>query len=256
MNLFQIIIFLLIPAMLFSQKYELKWSEEFNGSQLNTEVWNFEKGFAKNNEAQFYTGRTKNARIEDGNLILEAYKEDYGNADYTSARINTLNKKHFRYGRIEVRAKLPEGHGTWPAIWMLGINHHIDGFPACGEIDIMEYVGKAPGEVHGTIHYPETDNIKMNSASQNFLLPPSKDGFHTYSIEWDGAQIDFFVDDIKYHDFEVDDANRWGRKNIFRKPFYLVLNLALGGKWAGEIDDTIFPARFYVDYVRFYQLKE
>ncbi|CAM4306980.1 glycoside hydrolase family 16 protein [Gillisia limnaea] len=256
MNLFQIIIFLLIPAMLFSQKYELKWSEEFNGSQLNTEVWNFEKGFAKNNEAQFYTGRTKNARIEDGNLILEAYKEDYGNADYTSARINTLNKKHFRYGRIEVRAKLPEGQGTWPAIWMLGINHHIDGFPACGEIDIMEYVGKAPGEVHGTIHYPETDNIKMNSASQNFLLPPSKDGFHTYSIEWDGAQIDFFVDDIKYHHFEVDDANRWGRKNIFRKPFYLVLNLALGGKWAGEIDDTIFPARFYVDYVRFYQLKE
>ena len=111
MNLFQIIIFLLIPPMLSSQKYELKWSEEFNGSQLNTEVWNFEKGFAKNNEEQFYTGRTKNARIEDGNPILDAYKEDYGNADYTSARINTLNKKHFRYGRIEVRAKLPEGQG-------------------------------------------------------------------------------------------------------------------------------------------------
>ncbi|MFO7720541.1 MAG: glycoside hydrolase family 16 protein [Gillisia sp.] len=126
MKLFLTIIFLTIPTMLSAQKYELEWSEEFNGSELNTDIWNFEKGFSKNNEAQFYTGRTKNARIEHGTLILEAHKEDFGNAGYTSARINTLNKKQFRYGRIEVRAKLPEGHGTWPAIWMLGINHPID----------------------------------------------------------------------------------------------------------------------------------
>ncbi len=248
---------LLSCTIVFSQKYKLAWSEEFNSSTINTTVWNFEKGFSKNNEQQFYTDRPENARIEDGTLIIEARKENYGDeANYTSARINTLGKKEFRYGKIEVRAKLPEGAGTWPAIWMLGSNQAEVGFPACGEIDIMEFIGKLPGEINGSVHYPETNNIDINSATQNFNIPSSKEDYHKYAIEWDGAHISYFVDDKKYFTFNVDDANRAGRKNIFRKPFYLILNLALGGKWAGEIEDSALPARFFIDYVRYYQLKE
>lgn len=245
-----------VSSMAQSQNYRLAWSEEFDQPALNTETWNFEEGFSWNNEKQFYTGREKNLRVENGLLVIEAHRERFENARYTSARINTLGKQQFRYGRIEVRAKLPEGAGTWPAIWMLGTNHITDGYPACGEIDIMEFVGKNPGEIHGSLHYPETDNVKMNSVTESFRLPASERGFHTYAIEWDGAKISFFVDDMEYQVFRLDDANRPGRANIYRKPFYLVLNLALGGKWAGKIDKKIFPARFYVDYVRYYQLQD
>lgn len=252
MNLF--VFFLSLSV--YPQKYDLKWAEEFEGPQINTEIWNFEKGFAKNHEQQFYTSENKNARIENGMLIIEAHKEQYQKGDYTSARLNTLNKKHFKYGRIEVRAKLPEGNGTWPAIWMLGKNHLTKGYPACGEVDIMEHVGKTPGEINSSVHYPETDNIKVNAATQSFNLPDSEDGFYTYAIEWDKSRITYFIDDIETFTYNLDEANRKGRKNIFRKPFYLILNLALGGKWAGEIDDAIFPTRFYVDYVRYYQPKD
>lgn len=252
MNLF----IFFFSLMAYPQKYDLKWAEEFNGPEINTEIWSFEEGFSKNNEQQFYTSENKNARIENGILIIEAHKEQYQKGNYTSARINTLNKKHFKYGRIEVLAKLPKGKGTWPAIWMLGKNHLTKGYPACGEVDIMEHVGKTPGEINSSVHYPETDNSRMNGATQNYKLPYSKDGFYKYAIEWDKKHITYFINDIEYFTFNVDEANRKGRKNIFRKPFYLILNLALGGKWAGEIDDTIFPARFYIDYVRYYQLKD
>lgn len=236
-----------------SPKYELVWAEEFEGSEIDTGTWNFEKGFSKNNEQQFYTSRPENVRVENGFLVIEAHSENYDDASYTSSRINTLNKMEFRYGRIEVRAKLPEGKGTWPAIWMLGTNHLTAGYPACGEIDIMEFVGKAPGAVHGAIHYPVSRDNKINSSAEEVSLPESIDSFHTYSIEWDRSRINFFVDGQKYHSFKVGEANRWGRKNIFRKPFYLILNLALGGNWAGEIDDSALPAQFYVDYIRYYR---
>lgn len=252
MNL--VVFFLSLSA--YSQEYDLIWVEEFDGPEINTEIWNFEKGFAKNNEQQFYTSENKNARIEHGMLLIEAHKERYQKGDYTSARVNTLNKKHFKYGRIEIRAKLPEGHGTWPAIWMLGKNHLTKGYPACGEIDIMEQVGKTPGEINSSVHYPDSDNIRMHGITQNFSLPDSEDGFYTYAIEWDKAHITYFINEIEYFTFNLDEANRKGRKNIFRKPFYLILNLALGGKWAGEIDDSIFPTRFYIDFVRYFQLKD
>ena len=241
---------------MYSQEYQLVWSEEFNSSEINPEIWNFEKGFSKNNEQQFYTSRPQNARIENGKLILEARKEKYGEeADYTSARLNTLGKKDFRYGKIEVRAKLPKGAGTWPAIWMLGSNEPEVGFPACGEIDIMEFIGKSSDEIYGSVHYPENEDDNLISATEEAKLPATNDGYHTFSVEWDGAHISYFVGDRKFFTFSVDDANRSGRKNPFRKPFYLILNLALGGKWAGEIEDTHLPACFYVDYVRYYQLK-
>jgi beta-glucanase (GH16 family) len=254
--MYKLILLTILSTMTYAQEYQLEWSEDFDAPTIDREIWNFETGFSKNNEVQFYTERTKNARIENGLLILQAHKEDYGDANYTSARINTLNKKHFRYGKIEVKAKLPQGHGTWPAIWILGANHNEVGYPACGEIDIMEHVGRYPNEVYASVHFPETDNKKMNSNTKKYELRTSSDGFHTYSIEWDVAHISYFVDNLLYHTFNVDLANRWGRKNIFRKPFYLVLNLALGGKWAGEVNDCILPTEFVIDYIRYYQLKK
>lgn len=237
-----------------SQNRHLIWSEEFNANKLDKNVWNYKNGFGHNYEEQYYTSRNKNIKIEDGHLVIEARKEDYKDSEYTSARINTSGKQHFKYGRIEISAKLPKGNGTWPAIWMLGENRARDGYPACGEIDIMEHVGKSPSEIHGAIHFPEKNNKELISSSKKFALPLSSDTFHTYAIEWNENSITYFVDDVSYHCFNIEDAEREGRENIFEKPFYLIINLALGGNWAGEIDDTIFPARFYVDYIRYYKL--
>jgi beta-glucanase (GH16 family) len=252
----KIIFFLivLISPLLHSQNRQLIWSEEFNANKLDKNVWNYKLGLGHNYEEQYYTSRNKNIKIEDGHLVIEARKEDYKDSEYTSARINTFGKQHFKYGRIEISAKLPKGNGTWPAIWMLGENRARDGYPACGEIDIMEHVGKSPSEIHGAIHFPKIDNKELISSSKMFALPLSSDTFNTYAIEWDENSITYFVDDVSYHCFKIEDAEREGRENIFKKPFYLIINLALGGKWAGEIDDTIFPARFYVDYIRYYKL--
>ena len=239
--------------MMQSQNRQLVWAEEFDGKKIDTDIWNFKKGLGHNNEEQYYTSKAKNIRIEKGLLVIEARKENYKRSKYTSARINTIGKKLFKYGRIEIRAKLPEGNGTWPAIWMLGENRHKDGYPACGEIDIMEHVGKSPTEIHGAIHYPELDNKTLNSSAKSFEMPYPQDGFHTYAIEWDEKSINYFIDDEAFHCFNIEDAEREGRENIFQKSFYLIINLALGGKWAGKIDDSIFPARFYIDYVRYYK---
>ncbi|WP_010232295.1 glycoside hydrolase family 16 protein [Gillisia marina] len=248
-----ILLFILISPKMQSQDRSLVWAEEFKGRKIDTDIWNFEKGLGHNNEEQYYTSRTNNIRIEDGILIIEARKENHKRSNYTSARINTDEKKLFKYGRIEIRAKLPEGNGTWPAIWLLGENKEKVGYPECGEIDIMEHVGKSPNEIHGAIHFPELDNKKMNSSAKSFEIPFSSDGFHNYAIEWDEKSIKYMIDDLEFHCFTIEDAEREGRENIFQKPFYLIINLALGGKWAGEIDDSIFPARFYIDYVRYYK---
>ncbi|HSM63820.1 MAG TPA: glycoside hydrolase family 16 protein [Gillisia sp.] len=240
--------------MMQSQDRSLIWSEEFNSEILDSTIWNFEKGFGHNNEEQYYTSREKNIRIENGNLVIEARKEKYEKARFTSARINTIGKKLFKYGRIEVRAKLPKGKGTWPAIWMLGENRQSDGYPACGEIDIMEFVGKDPSNIHGAIHYPELDNKKMNSSSKEIQIPESIDGFHVYSIEWDENSISYFIDNELFHCFNLEEAEREGRENIFQKPFYLIINLALGGEWAGKIDKKIFPTQFLIDHIRYYKI--
>ncbi len=233
-----------------------EWSEEFNGKTIDTSIWNFETGLGHNNEEQYYTPRKKNIHVENGFLVIEARKEKYKDTNYTSARMNTIGKKLFKYGRIEVRAKLPEGKGTWPAIWMLGENRERDGYPASGEIDIMEFVGKDPDNIHAAIHYPELDNKKMNSSTKKFPLTKSKDGFHIYAIEWNEQSISYFLDDELFHCFNISDAEREGRENIFQKPFYLIINLALGGKWAGKINERILPARFYVDYIRYYKQED
>ena len=173
-------------------------------------------------------------------------------AHYTSAALETRTKADWTYGRIEVRAKLPVGKGVWPAIWTLGTNEGKPGseWPHCGEIDIMEFVGKEPGIIHGTVHY--FANGKHAMLQTQMPVHKTDTDFHVYAAEWTPTRINFFIDNQKYFSFHVSKADNDGQ-NPFRKPHFLILNLALGGDWAGPIDDTIFPQRMVVDYVRVYQ---
>jgi beta-glucanase (GH16 family) len=242
-----------------NQEGELIWSDEFNYSGLpDSSKWGYEQGMIRNNEAQYYTKkRLKNARVEDGHLIIEARKENYKGAEYTSASINTLNKKHFQYGRIEARAKVPVGKGTWPAIWMLGTNISEVGWPDCGEIDILENVGYDPDEVHANIHTAAYNHVDGTNKGNSIKLDKPWENFHTYAVEWRKDRIDFFVDTTKYFTFRNDGKGKndtWP----FDKPHYLLLNLAIGGSWGGQqgIDDSKFPHKYYIDYVRVYKLNE
>jgi beta-glucanase (GH16 family) len=245
--------------------YTLVWSDEFKNDPdglPDPKKWIYEEGFVRNNESQFYTARRpENARVERGQLIIEARKEDYpysvtsgpNIAHYTSAALETYAKADWLYGRIEVRAKLPAGRGVWPAIWMLGsnISHPGFGWPRCGEIDIMELVGKEPGVIYGTIHYANADG-KMDSAGEHVSLDHPEADFHVYAADWTPKTLDLSVDGHVYNHFFVENATA-GAYNPFRERQYLLLNLALGGDWGGPIDDSIFPQRMVVDYVRVYQ---
>jgi beta-glucanase (GH16 family) len=240
--------------------WKLVWSDEFDHPGLpDKSRWGYEEGFIRNGESQYYTvSRPENARVEDGMLVIEGRKENFAAAtskkpaDYTSASVTTEGKASWTYGRLEVRAKLPEGKGMWPAIWTLGDNIHAIGWPKCGEIDIMEFVGKAPADIHGTIHYDKNGQHASNGGSTPIKNP--SDGFHTYAVEWWPDRIDFFFDDKKYRTSPLADAGV-GEENAFRKPHYLILNLALGGSWGGAIDDSRLPQKFLIDYVRVYQQK-
>lgn len=238
-----------------SDEWELVWSDEFDGEGLpDPDKWGYEEGYIRNDEKQFYTReREKNVRMEDGNLIIEAHREPYEDFEYTSASINTKETASWTYGRVEVRAKLPEGRGTWPAIWMLGTNIDEVGWPACGEIDIMEYVGFDPDTVHANVHTEAYNHVDNTARGSSIGLDAPEDEFHVYAIEWTEEKIDFFVDDERYFTFENegDGSDVWP----FDQPHYLLLNLAIGGGWGGQkgIDDDIFPRRYYIDYVRVYQ---
>lgn len=251
---------------------KLVWSDEFDYTGLpDPAKWGYEEGFVRNNEPQYYTSaRLANSRVENGLLILEAHKENWRNAyyvpgstkpgekdslaKYTSASINTLTKQTWLYGRIEVRAKLPTGKGTWPAIWMMGENRAQLGWPRCGEIDIMEFLGKDPFTVYATVHYPDTTARGYSSAGTSLKIPDPSQDFHIYALEWNADKIDVFFDNKLYLSFPNKKANHTGQ-DPFRKKNYLLLNLALGheGGWPGPTDDAILPARYYIDYVRVYQ---
>lgn len=257
----------------FADGWKLVWSDEFDKPGLpDPAKWNYETGFIRNREAQYYTlARPENARVENGMLVIEARKEQFKNpdynpaaaprdwkhsrefAEYTSASLTTQERVSWKYGRIEVRAKLPSGRGVWPAIWMLGTNIPAVGWPACGELDIMEMVGFRPDMVYGHIHTTESITTKKVRDGDGIKIPGASDDFHVYAIEWDAGHIDFFVDNQKYYTYQnthTGDAS-WP----FDKDEYLILNLAIGGAWGGQkgIDDAIFPQRFYIDYVRVYQ---
>jgi beta-glucanase (GH16 family) len=241
--------------------YTLVWSDEFSQDSdglPDPKKWNYEEGFIRNNESQYYTkARKENARIEKGQLIIEGRREDYTPsgarapvARYTSAALETSGKADWQYGRIEVKAQLPAGKGVWPAIWTLGADIANVGWPRCGEIDIMELVGKEPGIIHGTLHY----FANGKHASNGGQLPVDKPDadFHVYAAEWTPDRVDLFVDNQEYFSFDTSLAENDGQ-NPFHKPHFLILNLALGGSWGGPIDDGIFPQRMTVDYVRVYQ---
>jgi beta-glucanase (GH16 family) len=253
--------------------WKLVWADEFDKPGLpDPAKWSYETGFVRNREMQYYTdSRLENARVENGYLVIEAQKERFKNpafnpaadpqdwmhsrefAIYTSASLTTQEHFNFKYGRIEVRAKLPAGRGVWPAIWMLGTNITSVSWPRCGEIDIMEMVGFEPDMIYGHIHTFESitkQNIKDGTGIE---VPGASDDFHVYAIEWDASQISFFADNKKYYTYQNPKTD--GASWPFDRDQYLILNLAIGGAWGGTkgIDDTIFPQRFYIDYVRIYQ---
>ena len=265
--LFLVLVGLALAADTHAAGWELVWSDEFNyQGPPDPTKWSYEEGYLRNHEAQFYTrARPENARVENGLLILEARKEHFpipGDApnargqkfaEYTSASLNTLGKFDFLNGRLEMRAKLPRGKGVWPAFWTLGKNIGQVDWPRCGEIDVMELVGKEPGEIHGTAHWQ--GNGQHESQGNQLHVEKTDADFHVYAVEWTPERIAFFVDDHLYNSVPVAKAGA-GADNPFRKPQYVLLNFALGGDWGGEIDDTILPQQYLVDYVRVYREKK
>ncbi len=242
--------------------WQLVFSDEFDGTGMPDESkWAYDTGghgFG-NNELQYYTeARSKNVRIKDGVLIIEAHKETYEGNDYTSGKLVTDGKAAWKYGRIEVRAKLPSGVGTWPAIWMLPEewNYGDVGWPENGEIDIMEHVGYDPNVVHGTIHCEAYNHSIGTQKGGTIRAPDAMQTFHDYKIEWNENKIDFYMDDSLYFTFENDGQDNY-KTWPFDKEFYLILNLAIGGNWGGArgVDDSIFPVRFEIDHVKVYQFK-
>lgn len=236
------------------ETWRLVWADEFEYEGLpDPQKWTYEEGLVRNNEAQYYTrARPENARVEDGVLVIEARKEDYEGAGYTSASVTTQGKARWQGGRIEVRAKLPTGRGMWPAIWMLGTNISEVGWPESGEIDLMENVGFDPDRIHANVHTEAFNHVQGTNKGASIVVPDPHADFHVYAVEWFEDHMDFFVDGRKYFTFENTGGGpaEWP----FDQPFYLILNAAIGGGWGGQqgIDDRIFPQRYEIDYVRVY----
>ncbi len=238
--------------------WQLVWHDEFDGNELDPQFWLFETGGHGwgNDEEQYYTDRPENAYLEDGKLIISAKLENYEGKEYTSARINS--KIGWKYKRIDVKAKLPRGVGTWPAIWMLPDNwdYGNGSWPDNGEIDIMEHVGYDPGKVHASIHTQAYNHKTGTQKSGSIMVPDAMSTFHVYSVEWYPDSLKFFLDETQYFKVvrESDDWRKWP----FNKNFHLLLNIAVGGGWGGVkgIDNTIFPANMEIDYVRVYEPEE
>jgi beta-glucanase (GH16 family) len=234
------------------RKRKLVWQENFSTSALDTLVWNYELGNGcpnlcgwGNNERQEYT--KTNHQLTDGKLTISALKEG---SRYTSTRITTAGKKEFLYGRIEAKAKIPQGHGIWPAFWMLGSNIKQVGWPKCGEIDILEYIGKEPHKVFTSLHTQESHGQTINT--QKTIIDNVEQGYHIYAVDWDADKISFYIDDREVYVYQpqTKNENNWP----FMQPFYIILNLAIGGNFGGpEVDDAIFPQQFTIDYIKVYQ---
>ncbi len=258
-----------------ADEWELAWADEFDYSgEPDGSKWACEEGFLRNRELQLYTpADSGNVRVEDGTLIIEARKErcrtpaydpeeseDWRSSreytEYTSASITTRGKAHWRYGRIEVRAKLPTGRGMWPAIWMLGADASEVGWPACGEIDIMENVGFDPDIIYATVHTEKYNHVQGTQKGSRIRMPEPHRDFHVYAVEWDAEKIEFFLDDWNYFTFKNEGAG--GDSWPFDEEHYLILNIAIGGAWGGAkgVDDGVFPQKFHVDYVRVYRKKD
>jgi beta-glucanase (GH16 family) len=244
--------------------WRLVWSDEFsgpNGSGVDSTKWSFDVGGSGwgNNELETYTSRNVNAHLDDGSLVIKALKETFTGPDkiarnYTSARLLTKNSFSQVYGRFEARIKIPYGQGIWPAFWMLGNNINAAHWPNCGEIDIMENIGREPSTVHGTLHGPGYSGGSGIGAAD--MLTGGKkfsDDFHTFAIEWEPNVIRFYVDGILYQTRTPADLPA-GASWVFDHPFFIILNVAVGGGWPGNPDVTTpFPQQMLVDYIRVYK---
>lgn len=244
--------------------WHLAWSDEFDrtdGSAPDPAKWGFDLGGNGwgNKELESYTARKDNARIEAGHLVIEARKETYAGKDgisrpYTSARLKTQGLGAWTYGHIEARMKIPRGQGIWPAFWAMGTNIKPAGWPSCGEIDIMENIGKEPGTVHGTLHGPGYSG--QNGPGHPYSLPAGKrfaDDWHNYAIDWTTNSITWLVDEHPYATIKASDLPA-GKKWVYDHPHFLLLNLACGGYWPGDPDTTTqYPQQLLVDYVRVWQ---
>lgn len=250
------------PPIFAEQKYVLTWSDEFNGangSQPDSSKWVMETGGGGwgNDELETYTARTQNAQIQNGNLVITAIKEPFTGPDgikrpYTSARLKTAKLFEQKYGRFEARIKIPQGQGMWPAFWMLGNDIDTAGWPASGEIDIMENIGKEPAAVHGTMHGPGYSG--SHGLGGTYTLPTGKfaDDYHIFAVEWEAAAVRFYVDGKLYETRTSADLPA-GTTWVFDHPFFILLNVAVGGNWPGNPDNTtVFPQTMQVDYVRVY----
>lgn len=240
--------------------YKLVWSEEFDGSEINRDIWQYEIGYVRNNELQYYTDSPENSYVEDSCLVIKSIKTGDEKCPYTSASLNTMGTKEFLYGKLEMRAKLPFGTGIWPAFWTLGVNIEETPWPACGEIDIMEMVGGngrdiavcpfgdyvSDSVVQATIHYPEEKyglQRALELADRKFC-----DDFHIFGIEWTKDYIKFYVDNIIYNSIDIREIP------ALHLPQYVLVNTAVGGGWGGAPDDTtVFPQKYYIDWIRYYK---
>lgn len=228
----------------------LEWSDEFDGSALDHAKWVEEtggNGFG-NHELQYYTARPENVRVAGGQLVIEARREDYGGNAYTSARVKTAGKIERTYGRFEARMKIPRGQGIWPAFWLLGADIATSGWPACGEIDIMENVGKEPATVYGTLHGPGYSGANGFGGHRTLASGALADDFHVYAVEWEPGEIRWYLDGVQYHSAKPSQLpGPW----VYDHPFYIIINLAVGGDWPGSPDaSTVLPQQLVVDWVR------
>lgn len=234
--------------------WTLNWADEFDGTEIDRDNWTFDIGGSGwgNNELEYYTDRPENARIEDGILVIEAREEEYGSSDYTSARLLTQGLQTWQYGRFEARLKLPFGQGIWPAFWMLGADITSVGWPNSGEIDIMEFIGREPSNVYGTLHGPGYSGGSSIGGSLSLVESAFSDEFHTFAVEWLPDRISWYVDGKQYLTKTAEDLpGEW----VFDHDFFILLNLAVGGNWPGYPDETTtFPQQYLVDYVRVYDM--
>jgi beta-glucanase (GH16 family) len=246
---------------LHAQDWQLVWSDEFDGEVLDSSKWSYQTGTGANyglvnwgnNELQFYTDREENLFLAEGKLHIVARAEQHVNRNYTSARIRTIDKGDWTYGKFEVRAKLPEGQGLWPAIWMMPTDNVYGGWPQSGEIDIMEALGHETNKAYGSVHYgPQWPNNQFRTGSLTLSEGTFTEDFHVFSIIWEPGRIRFFINDQLY--FLVTPTHLAPHNWPFDQKFHFLLNVAVGGTWPGNPDSTTeFPQEMVVDYVRIYQ---
>ncbi|GAB4126672.1 MAG: hypothetical protein Fur005_27680 [Roseiflexaceae bacterium] len=244
---------MLLPACGQPAEAQPIWADEFEYTGLpDPTKWGYEVGRIRNREWQYYTyARLENARVADGLLTITATDDNFEFNKYNSASLTTRETLNLTYGTVAVRARFPQGRGTWPAIWMLGKNIDQVGWPRCGEIDLMEHVGYDPGRVHFSIHTQDRNHLRKTQPTTSMLIDDPW-GFHEYRISWTPEKITFFLDGKQTFEY----LNDGGGEAVwpFDKPMYLILNLAIGGDWGGQqgVDTTIFPVQYQIDYVRVY----